>query len=292
MKIELENGRISAAVETLGAELVSYKRSDKTEMLWQGNAKYWSGHAPVLFPMVGTLRNNKTIIDGKWYEMKRHGIARRNEFAVIKKSANQVELLLHSNPETKKQYPFDFEFIVTYTLRGDELETKFTVINTGNTAMPFVVGGHPAFNVPMSDEEEFEDYEIRFSSKESQKCPSIDLNSGMINPDKLNYQIENQDVIPLRHDLFYNDALVFENLSSQSVTIYGTKSGRGLRMRIDEFPMLGIWSSINDGPYVALEPWTGCATRTDEDDEFENKHLMARLAPAEKKSYSFSVESF
>ena len=227
MLIHIKNENETAAIDTLGAELVSSMGDDGFEHIWQGDKTYWGGHAPVLFPIVGALRDNRTCINGEWYEMKRHGVARHEEFTVTEQGEDYVTLQLTANEETKKQYPFDFVLTVSYYLTGSSITTKFTVKNADTKPMPF--------------------------------------------------------------SLFYKDALVFENLNSTCVSLKSRQSGRGVMMEFSGFPMLGIWSAANDGPYVALEPWTGCATAVQEDDVFEKKHGMRTLQPGEEAEYAYTV---
>lgn len=127
MLIHIKNENESAAIDTLGAELVSFMGDDGFEHIWQGDKTYWGGHAPVLFPIVGALRDNRTCINGEWYEMKRHGVARHEEFTVTEQGEDYVTLQLTANEETKKQYPFDFVLTVSYYLTGSSITTKFTV---------------------------------------------------------------------------------------------------------------------------------------------------------------------
>lgn len=291
MLISIKNENVSAAVETLGAELVSFKNNDGFEHIWQGDPKYWGGHAPVLFPIVGALRNNKAKIKGEWYEMGRHGFARRREFTVAEQREDAVVLELTADEETKKLYPFDFRFTVSYILTGSSITTEFKVENTGDEPMPYSVGGHPGFNLPIEAGETFEDYDIVFEKPETQKCPAIHPTECLIDYDKIIFEMDDEDVIPLEHSLFYNDALVFSDLNSETITLKSRKSGRGVMMEFSGFPLFGIWSAANDGPYVALEPWTGCATAFNESDEFTEKRGMRTLPAGSMEEYAFTVFS-
>ena len=137
MLIHIKNENETAAIDTLGAELVSFMGDDGFEHIWQGDKTYWGGHAPVLFPIVGALRDNRTCINGEWYEMKRHGVARHEEFTVTEQGEDYVTLQLTANEETKKQYPFDFVLTVSYYLTGSSITTKFTVKNADTKPLPF-----------------------------------------------------------------------------------------------------------------------------------------------------------
>jgi len=291
MLISIKNENVSAAVETLGAELVSFVSQDGFEHIWQGDTKYWGGHAPVLFPIVGALRSNRTKINGLWYEMGRHGFARRREFTVVEQREDAVVLELCADEETKKVYPFDFRFTVSYILTGSSVTTEFKVENTGSEPLPYSVGGHPGFNLPIEKDEVFEDYDIVFEKPETQKCPAIHPTECLIDYDKTIFEMKNEDVIPLEHSLFYNDALVFSDLESTTITLKSRKSGRGVMMEFSGFPLFGIWSAANDGPYVALEPWTGCATAFNENDEFVEKRGLRTLNAGEAEKFAFTVFS-
>lgn len=200
-----------------------------------------------------------------------------------------IALRLTANEATRKVYPFDFALTVAYTLTQEGVTTAFTVENLGEEEMPFVIGGHPGFNIPVGENAAFEEYTIQFEEAETQRCPVIEADSCLINNQECAYELKEEREIPLCHSLFYNDALVFENLRSRRVKVLNKATGRGVEMDFSQFPMLGIWSARNDGPYVCLEPWTGCATLTTEGDDFEAKKGMTLLAPGEKAEYSFSV---
>lgn len=288
MLYQIRNSRFTAQVDSLGAQLVSLKSSSGFEYIWVGDPAYWREHAPVLFPIVGALRDGKTKINGQWYEMGRHGFAKRSEFALKAQTPESIALTLTATPETKAVYPFDFTLTVAYTLTSDGIDTSFTVENPGTVDLPYVVGGHPGFNLPVDGDAAFEDYTIQFDEDEDQVCPVIDLQAGLIDPTCEGFHLSGKE-IPLRHSLFYQDALVFENLRSKRVRLVNKHSGRGVEMDFSGFPMLGIWSAVNDGPYVCLEPWTGCATLTTEGDEFVEKKGMSLLAPCGKEEHSFSV---
>lgn len=285
--VEIKNQRFTAQIDPLGAQLVSLQDGAR-ELLWTGDPAYWREHAPVLFPIVGALREGRTKIKGQWFEMARHGFAKRREFALNKQTESAVSLTLRSDGETKKQYPFDFALTVGYALTEDGYTTQFTVENTGDEPLPFAIGGHPGFNLPMEDGARFEDYTLQFEKDENQKCPVVLMETGLLDYEKTGFRLQGRE-IPLQHSLFYGDALVFENLHSRRVRMVNKGTGKGIEMDFSGFPLLGVWSAANDGPYVCLEPWTGCATLTTEGDEFTQKHHMRSIAPGTKESYAFSV---
>ena len=288
MTYTIANSRLTATVDSLGAQLTSLKEAQGVEYLWVGDPAYWREHAPVLFPIVGALREGRTQINGQWYEMGRHGFAKHAEFTLASQEEDRIALTLEASPETRARYPFDFRLTVSYALEENGIATSFLVENTGGEPLPYTVGGHPGFNIPVGEQAEFSDYVIRFEKAERQSCPVIDLNAGLIDWSASGFQLDGRE-IPLEHSLFYQDALVFEGLNSQSVEIVNPATGRGIAMNFSGFPMLGVWSAANDGPYVCLEPWTGCATLTTEGDQFVEKKGMAQLAPGQKAEHRFTV---
>ena len=289
MSITIKSSGISAQIRSLGAQLTSIQNTDGLEYLWQGDAQHWSGQAPVLFPIVGTIRNGKTEIEGKTYEMKRHGFARNMEFQLLEQQEDRAVFSLRANEETREMYPFDFELQIIYRVEGCRLTNEYVVINHDSRQMPFVVGGHPAFNCPITAGENFEDYVVEFEKEETADCPSVNMSTGLIDFGNCRRVLDGERAIPMRHDVFYKDALIFDSLKSRKVKLYSKKSGKGVEMDFPGFDYLGVGSAANDGPFVALEPWTGCATCEDEDDVMEHKRNMTKLQPGEKFSVAFSV---
>ena len=289
MIVKIQNQFGSAEVDTLGAQLMSFKNAEGLEHLWQGDKTYWGGRAPVLFPIVGALRDGKTVIDGKEYVMRQHGIARHLPFAVTQQKEDSVTLTLTSDEETKKQYPFDFALHVTYRFEEERLVTEFWVENTGDTVLPFAVGGHPAFNCPMVEGECFEDYVVEFEKPETAMSPMIE--GALINFHHRKTVMEYETTLSMRHDLFYEDALVFDTPRSKVVRLVSRKTGHGVEMDFADFCYLGVWSAKNDAPFVALEPWAGCATGLDEDDEFLHKRALTLLQPKKEAVFAFGVKA-
>lgn len=290
MLYEIRNEKLTAKIDSLGAQLVSLKSNTGFEYIWAGDTKYWGGHAPVLFPIVGALRDGKAKIDGEWYEMGQHGFARRSEFSLAEQTESSVSLRLFSDHDTKKMYPFEFALTVTYALTDSGIKTAFRVENSGTKTMPFAIGGHPGFNIPIDENSNFEDYTIKFEKAEQQSCPAVVIGKGLIDPNETAFALNGESEIPLKHSLFYGDALIFENLNSNRIQIVNKETGHGIEMEFSDFPMLGIWSAANDGPYVCLEPWTGCATTTAESDVFEEKKGMTFLPAGSTAEFAFDVK--
>lgn len=289
MIIKIGDKTGTALIDTMGAQLISLKNTAGIEYLWQGDPQYWSGQAPILFPMVGGLRNGKTNINGSEYAMKRHGFARHMEFTKLSSTASSCVFSLQASEASKNQYPFEFVLMITYRFHDLALITEFNVTNLGKEPMPFVVGGHPAFNCPLSDNECFEDWSVEFEQNETADCPQFGSEDGIISFQKRNSILKDEKIISLRHNLFDHDALVFDSLKSKKVKLFSRKSGHGVEMEFTDFPYLGIWSAGSEAPFVALEPWMGCGTAEDEDDNFFHKRGMMVLQPQQNAVNRFTV---
>lgn len=290
MKYSLQNDRLTATFDTFGGELVSLKDNNGLEYLWQGDKTYWGGHAPVLFPIVGSLRDNRATIGGnKTCQMKRHGTVRKKEFQLKNQTEDTITFSICPDEEMKKQFPYAFELTTRYILGKDSITVEFTPTNQDSEPMPYQIGGHPGFRCPLADGERFEDYVVEFEQTETADCPENVTETGLLDVSKVTRILDHSKILKMSHDLFRNDALVFDKLKSKRVKLYHSGTGRGVALDFAEFDNLLIWSSANDGPFVALEPWNGLSTCSDEGDIFEEKRGVRTLAPGGSKSYSFQI---
>ena len=245
----IENDTIRISVDSLGAELHSITGADGLDYLWRGDPEYWAGRAPVLFPIVGALRNGRAVSAEGEITLPRHGFARTHEWEL--EAAGQADLPAQVQSQNKAAYPYDFILRVSYIIGDSSVTTAFTVQNAGEKAMPFCIGGHPAFNIPLVEGERFEDYVVRFEKPEAAGCPYVDLEKGIILSERRPI-LDNSDSIRLSHSLFKHDALVFDNLKSRSVRLYSEKSGRGVRMDFGGMDYFAIWSPIKASRLSAL----------------------------------------
>lgn len=282
------NNQLYIEVDSLGAGLMSLRDLHGTEYLWQGDPKYWKGRSPILFPIVGALRNGQAVIDGQAYAMPRHGLARINSFRKIESGADSLTFRLDANAETRKAYPFDFSLEVCFALRDRTLTERFTVVNRDSRPMPFCLGCHPGFNIPLEEGEALSDYSLRFAERENCDSPRIDPETDLILEEDRRPVLEESDTLPLSHEMFYKDALVLESLRSRSVTLSSAVSCRGIRMDFDGFDYFGIWQA-KDAPFLCLEPWTGTATTDREGDDFAKKRGMTLLSPGEEREYILKI---
>ena len=278
--IQLKNDELQINVKKVGAELTSIKYKDY-EYLWQADSKFWGRHAPVLFPIVGRLKNDECTIKGQTYNMSQHGFARDMEFEVFAQTANSITFMLTNNEETMKKYPYEFELYIKYEIVENKVLVKYTVVNAGNDNMFFSIGAHPGFNI----EGEFNDCTIEFDNNETQNKVFVD--KGLIKfTDEI--RLENTNTLKLKNDSFAEDAIIFKDLESSTVTL-SSKGDRKVKMNIAGFPYLGIWSKEN-APFVCIEPWFGIADTEEHDGTFRKKKGIIELDIGEEFEASYTIE--
>lgn len=291
MILKLKKNGSTAEVSTKGAELISYKNTDGTEFIWNGDPAFWSGRNPVLFPVVGNLKDGRITIKGDTYEMNRHGFARNTEFSVADHGEDFVVFRLTENEETLKRYPYPFLFEVCHQLTDEGFATSFTVKNTGTEPLPYCVGAHTAINCPLASETgaQFEDYQLVFDKDETARSIPLTSNGLISDGERLDI-IKGGRQVPLAYDVFGRiDTVIFDGLASTGVNLVHKKTGRGVRMEFAGFPMIAFWTKPG-APYLCLEPWHGCAAAENESGIFEDKFHCIILKPGEKKTLTFYVK--
>lgn len=288
MQFKITSGDNYAILGQEGAQLNSLVKND-TEYLWQGDASFWAGQAPVCFPIVGVLPDGKATAFGKPCEMKRHGVARINPFEVYEAYENSITFIQKSSESTKAQFPFDYELRIKYTINGDTVTNEYIITNIGEDKLPFVIGGHPAFNCPLAEGESFEDYKVVFDKPITKPCLRPDHQTGLVDVNKQYDVMNGGDTLLLKHDLFEeNDALIFYSCEAKGVTMIGP-NGKGVRVEFNDMNNLLVWSAVGGAPFVALEPWTGISNCSDEGAVLENKRGMTILQPNETISIRFKI---
>ncbi len=291
MEIELRKGALRAGAVTHGGELVSFRDEEGTEYIWSGDPAYWSGRDPILFPIVGALKDGTVQTDRGPCHMARHGFARRMEFAPAEQGEDFVTFQLRDTPETLEQYPYPFRLRVTHRLTDRGFATAYEVTNTGDGPMPFCIGGHTAYRCPLYPGERFEDYSLVFDERED--APSVAVRAGGLLGGTLEeLYLMGTNKIALRHEIFDRaDTLIFDGLRSNGVRLVNERTGRGVRVEFGQFPMLGIWTMPEkNAPYICIEPWQGCAACEDETGRFEDKPHAVVLAPGQSKTLAFTAE--
>jgi galactose mutarotase-like enzyme len=288
MNDQLTNKTLEIKVNRVGAELTSIKTVlDGLQFLWQGNPQYWVGQSYILFPIVGGLVDGKYEYKGKTYEMKSHGFARNSEFSLYAQTQNSLTYKLSYSEETLKQYPFKFDFFVSYTLEDNILKHGFKVKNLDDKEMLFSVGAHPGLNCPLLPEESIEDYSLFFEKPEIArsrvKADGL-LTGGTV--DFLNGQAEKK----LTYSLFYNGPSVLKDLNSEWVELKSAKNDRKIKVSFKGFPDLGIWSAANDAPFVCIEPWFGVDSTKGDTLNFEEKEGLIKLVSGKVFECEYLIE--
>ena len=242
--------------------------------MWSGDPAFWSKHSPLLFPIVGTLKDNTYYYQGKPYSLPRHGFARDREFEVESHPADAITFLLRSDDATRASYPFEFELRVIYRLLAEGLSTTYQVKNPAKETLYFSVGGHPAFQVPLVPDTAYQDYYLAFDRKET--APRWPISGDGLIVSQPQALLQDTATLPLTKDLFAKDALVFKHLASSGVTLRSAKTERGLRMDFPGFPFLGIWAAPK-ADFVCIEPWCGIADSVNSDQQYVDKEGINRL---------------
>lgn len=281
MTTTIKNENLSAEIKHLGAELISLKTNLNKEYIWEGNPTFWGKHAPILFPIVGTLKNNSFHYHHKEYHLSRHGFARDMKFELTDSTENSAAFSLKFSEETLMVYPFEFEMQIIYTINQNNLSIAYKVINNGKTTMPFSIGAHPAFALP----NQFESYAIAFDKEES-------LDYFLLEDDLISNKTDKLKVInkkiPLNYELFKNDALIFKKLQSNSLTILENENPI-LRVHFEDFPSLGIWTKMK-APFICIEPWFGYSDTSESSGNLFEKEGIQILEADEIFNSKFSIE--
>ncbi len=263
----LENKNLSICISNMGAELKSVKYKDE-EYLHGGDEVYWHRSSPVLFPLVGRIKNNNYKYKNKKYTLPIHGFARFKKFSLIKSSANSLEFLLKEDKHTLKHYPFTFNLYIKYTLEDDSIKIDYKINSKQDIIFGF--GTHPAFLLKAN----ISDTYLEFEKQENQKAYKLDLKNGCIK----NQEGEELkgNTLDLYKDIFSEDALIYKHLNSKSVSLKNTKNSKSVKVFFDGFDYLGIWAKVN-APYVCIEPWCSHADEINASHNIEEKEYFIKL---------------
>ena len=288
MNYEIKNEHIKAKIKSFGAELNSLQKIDEDlEYIWQGDSKYWNRHSPILFPIVGRLKNDSYTYQNQKYNMTQHGFARDKEFEVIKNEADFMEFRLKSDEKTLEIYPFSFELYLSYKLEKNSLIVSYKVINKSDDKMLFSIGAHPAFNWTLKEDEKKEDYFLEFENIKQTK--RYFLNDKGLVYDSVDLKIIDNK-IALNEELFKNDALVFNDSNIKILTLKNSNNKNFVKLEFKNFPYLGIWSKPSGAPFVCIEPWFGVADEDSSNQNFEDKKGLISLEKNEIFSCFYSIE--
>ncbi len=250
-----------------------------------GDPAYWSGRAPLLFPIVGRLNEDRLRLGGTNYTMLKHGFARKSDFTLIEQSGDAVRFRLTDSTETRAQYPFAFELDAHFCVDDKTLHMSVTVRNTGDTDLPFSFGYHPAFAWPVPGGGARADHQMHFEADEPAALSRLTLD-GLIKPDLVPSPV-NGDKLALADSLFEHDALIWKTLSSRRLG-YGAAGYTSLDITFPDSDWLGIWTKPGAG-FVCIEPWAGSADDDGYSGDFTDKPGVMRLAPEQERQFRMDV---
>lgn len=286
--IILENEILQATIAPMGAELQSLiNKKTGIEYMWSGDAAYWGKHSPVLFPIVGGLKNDTYFYNDKPYHLPRHGFARDKDFFAVKKNHATAVFTLSEDEQTVAVYPFPFTLRLTYELNDDTLSCTYEVYNSGNGNLLFSVGAHPAFAVPLTKDTSYGDYYLQFNAPEI--LQRWKLENGLVASPEILPVTNN--ILPLQQSLFYEDAIVLKHLQSNTITLASTRQPHGIQFVFNDFPFFGIWAA-KDAPFVCLEPWCGIADSVAHDQQLIHKEGINTLPANAHWQRTWSAKCF
>lgn len=286
----LQNDALEITVADHGAELKSITGADGTEYLFDGNPKWWKYTSPVLFPIVGKLVNGKYRAEGKEYELPGHGFARISDFECIKEEKDRIIFRLHWSEDTLKVYPYKFSLEISYVLKNNSVAVVWLVKNLDNKPIYFSIGAHPALKCPIVDGENFEDCYLQFNAEENSSRILL-LPSGPLSRDRV--PTLNGKTLDLNYELFKGDALVFDDLKSDEISICSKKSSKKITVQAKGFPYWGIWTPDKGGaPFLCIEPWHGHADYADFTGDITQKDGINKLEVNQSfgTNYTFIID--
>ena len=280
----LRSEKLLVEISENGAELISVKDAvSNFEFMWQADPKIWNRHAPVLFPIVGKLNNNRIKISGKNFEMGQHGFARDQVFEPIEMYTDLIRLMLSSSDVSLEKYPYEFRFFTTYYLNDNTLRIEHKVINVGAEEMYFSLGAHPGFSLPKA---EMGQYKIEFEQAEVFERHL--LQDGLFTGKTESMQA-NGNLLPLSNSLFEKDAIVFKNLKSKWLKLVRTDSNYSIQMNFEGFPFMGIWTKPGQEEFICLEPWLGIADSVGFTGDISDKEGIRALTPNAEISFHYDL---
>ncbi len=277
--ITLKNEHLTIGINPFGAELSSIVDASGREYMWQGDPAYWTGRAPILFPITGRLMSDSYVYGGEKYYLQQHGFSRKNAFNLVSANDSEAVFSLAATDDTKRVYPFDFLLTAAYRLEGKTLTVTNIVRNTGNDTMYFSIGAHPAFQIALGDRVEFSETETFVTKLFGEN--SLPVGEKIF--------AENTNSITITPHIFDGDALFFENIKSTSATVISQKDGALLKMSFEKAPFVGLWAKPG-APYVCIEPWQGMFDTPHVSGKLEEKPYIMTLEPNAEYVFAYTVE--
>jgi galactose mutarotase-like enzyme len=289
MIFSLTNDSINILISSLGAELRSLKtNSNDLEYIWQADPLFWPRHAPLLFPIVGKLKNNSYIYNNKEYSLPQHGFARDKEFEVTDLAEDKIIFKLNADKESVNNYPFDFELLISYQLVQQKVIISYEVFNPASEPLLFSIGTHPGFRCPLIPNERFDDYYLLFEHKET--LIKHKIREGLLSGES-EFALQNKNRLLLQKQMFQDDALVFKSFKSSYVILKNRQNPHQIKIIMEDFPYLGIWTKPSEEAYfLCIEPWLGIADSVHSDGKLEKKEGIITLQGGKKFNCSYNIE--
>ncbi|CAN7173769.1 aldose 1-epimerase family protein [Phenylobacterium sp. LjRoot225] len=283
--VRIASPALSAQINPFGAELWRLQDGEGRDLLWDGDPAWWAGRAPLLFPIVGCLPDNRYTHAGRTFELPRHGFARRRAFEVVRQQPALARFRLAADAQTREAYPFDFVLEVEFEIQDAELRTTVSIANRGAEPMPATFGFHPAFRWPLPGAGERSDHAITFADEEPGPLRRVDA-AGLLGAERMPAPTDGR-LLPLRDELFVEDALIFEAPRSRSLR-YGGAGGPSLAISWTGLPHLGIWTKPG-APYICIEPWHGMSAQAQAPSALTDRPDLLQLAPGAAEAFSMTV---
>ncbi|MGQ3210993.1 MAG: aldose 1-epimerase family protein [Shinella sp.] len=279
----IANHVLSIDVSSFGAEMQAITTQDGANWLWNGDATFWTGRSPVLFPIVGKAPDDTLLIDGKAYSMPQHGLARRREFSLAAATETLCRYTLEATDDTRAAYPFDFRLSVEHSLDGPTLTVAAEVENHGDVPMPFGCGFHPAFLWPLPGGDGKPHVVTLDNGTEPKRQP---LESGLLSQVREASPFDKGRLV-LAHSQFENDALVFPEGAGDGLT-YQAEGGPALKFHFENLPNLALWTKPG-APFLCIEPWHGTAAESGGSRELKDRPYTTVLSAGESRRFAFTV---
>lgn len=287
--LTIENEFLKISVQKKGAELCSLvDQSTQQEFMWNGDPTIWGSFAPILFPIIGCLKDNEFLIEDKSYSVPKHGFIRNNTALESKiLNENTIEFRYKYDENTLKNYPYLFEFVLQYILIEKTVYLKHTIINHDEEKpLYFSLGGHPGLKCPFFEGEKYEDYYIEFEQVENDKTWKV-TSDGLIDVTAVPC-LENTKRLNLHPLIFQNDALIFKNLNSRKATLKSDAHAFGVEVSFADFNYLGIWAKPN-ASFVCIEPWLGISDSVNTTKDFTQKEGIQCLKAGDRQKLTYSI---
>ena len=282
----IRSSDLTVRIDRLGAELRSMRDGQGREVMTDADPRWWTGHAPLLFPFVGRSRCDAYRMNGRTYSMPQHGFARRADFALEDHASDRLLLRLEADATTRAVYPFDFRLDMNFTLEGATLRMTATISNRGEARMPFSFGYHPAFAWPLPFGGSVEDHRIIFDKPEPAPIRRVGDEPGLIARASEPSPVQGDRLAPT-YAMFEGDALIWDDLASRSLT-WGVPGRPHLKIDFPDTPWLGLWQKPG-AHYLCVEPWAGMADPVGFDGDVWDKPGIMALLPGQSRSFRMDV---